>query len=35
MNVWDGEPTDVTVKYATTLGKYDTLLGLWNDWYNE
>lgn len=34
-NVWDEQPTDVTVKYATTIGKYDTLLGLWNDWYNE
>ncbi|KAL7522391.1 hypothetical protein ACHAWX_007075 [Stephanocyclus meneghinianus] len=35
MNVWDEEPTDVTVEYATTLGKYETLIGLWNDWYNE
>jgi hypothetical protein len=35
MNVWDKEPTDVTVKYARTIGKYETLIGLWNDWYSE
>ena len=29
------EPTDLRVQYATTFGNYDTLIGLWNDWYNE
>ena len=35
LNIWDKEPTDVTVKYGKNVGKYETLLGLWNDWYNE
>lgn len=35
VNVWDKVPTDVTVKYAETIQHYETLLGLWNDWYTE
>lgn len=35
VSIWDKEPTDVTVKYAKNLEHYETLLGLWNEWYNE